>query len=644
MKVIKRDGRAVDFDRMKINTAIEKANDEVRKKEKATKEEIEEIIEYIEELDKKRILVEDIQDIIEQKLMEIKRFELAKRYIVYRYTRALVRKKNTTDESILGLIKNNSKDDMSDNHKVNADVVSIQRDLIAGEVSKDLTKRILLPEKISKAHQDGVLYFHDADYFLQPMFNSCLVNISDMLENGTVINETVIERPRTFQEACIILAQIIASVGNSQYGGQSIDIKILGKYLRRSKNRFKDKLDSNYSGKINNDLIGEIVNDKIQNELKEGIRILQYQINTILTTNGKTPLVTLFLNLDKDDPYIEENALIIEEILKQRYEIAMDKKSQMFKFPKLIYVLDEHNCLNGGKYDYLTRLALKCSEKCLYPDYVSAKQMRKNFDGNVFSPVEGGFFWPWKDENGNYKFEGRFNQGIVSINLPQIGIVTGGDEGKFWKELDQRLELCKEALMCRHYALLDVKSNVSPIHWEYGAIGRLEQGEKIDRYLYGGYSNIFLGYVGLYEITKLIKGVSHTVPEGRDFALKLMKHLNETIDRWKKETNIEFSLYETTSKQISCIFAKIDKEKYGNILDITDKGIYTEAYHLACNEKMDIYTKLAFEKEFQELSKGGAISYIDVSDNTVNLEDLIRYVYENIQYVELKIDKNKSES
>ncbi len=641
MKIIKRDGRAVEYERSKIEVAIEKANNEVRGKEKATKEEIKDIIKYIEDLDKKRMLVEDIQDIIEEKLMEIGKFELAKKYIVYRYTRALIRKQNTTDESILSLIKNSNKDLMEENSNKNAIIASTQRDLIAGEVSKDLTKRMLLPEKISKAHEEGILHFHDADYFLQPIFNCCLINVGDMLDNGTVMNGKMIETPKSFQVACTVLTQIIASVASSQYGGQSVDIKHLGKYLRKSREKFKRQItELNEDGSLTNKMIDELVEQRLQSELSSGVQTIQYQINTLMTTNGQSPFVTLFLNLDKDDEYIEENAMIIEEILKQRYKGIKNEKGVYVTpaFPKLVYVLDEHNCLKGGKYDYLTKLAVKCSSKRMYPDYISAKKMKENYEGNVFSPMGcRSFLAPWKDENGNYKFEGRFNQGVVSINLPQIGILSEGDEDKFWKLLEERLELCKEALMCRHYSLLGTSADVSPIHWRYGAIARLEKGEKIDKLLKNGYSSISLGYIGVYEATKSVKGVSHTTKEGREFGLKIMETLNDAVKRWKEETGLGFALYGTPAESLCYRFARIDKEKFGIIEDITDKGYYTNSYHIDVREKIDAFEKLKFESDFQKLSGGGAISYVEVPNMKHNLdalEEVVKFIYDNIQYAE----------
>ena len=640
MKVIKRDGRVVDYDREKIVTAIQKANKEVKAKERASKEDIKLIINYIEELDKKRILVEDIQDIIEEKLMELQKYELAKKYIVYRYTRALVRKQNTTDESILGLIRNENKELAEENSNKNTMLASTQRDYIAGEVSRDLTRRILLPEKITKAHEDGILHFHDADYFIQPIFNCCLINIADMLDNGTVMNGKMIESPKSFQVACTITTQIIAAVASNQYGGQSVDLKHLGKYLRKSHDKFEKELKEQYEGKLSDDMIEELVQLRLKSELASGVQTIQYQINTLMTTNGQSPFVTLFLHLEKDDPYIKENALIIEEVLKQRYQGIKNEKGVYITpaFPKLVYVLDEHNCLKGGEYDYLTKLAVKCSAKRMYPDYISAKKMRENYCGCVFSPMGcRSFLSPWKDEDGNYKWEGRFNQGVVSLNLPQIAIVADGDEEKFWSELNDRLELCYEALMCRHYSLLGTTSDISPIHWQYGAIARLQKGEKIDKLLKGGYSTLSLGYIGIYEATKLIKGVSHTTKEGHDFAIKVMRKLRETTDKWKEKTGLGFALYGTPAESLCYRFARIDKQRFGTIKDVTDKGYYTNSYHVDVREDIDAFEKLSFESEFQNISSGGAISYIEIPNlrnNLKTLEEVVKFIYDNIQYAE----------
>ena len=640
MIVIKRDGQEVNYNRSKIIVAIGKANEEVPEEERISNKEIEEIVSYVETRKRKRILVEDIQDIIEQKLMALGKFDLAKRYIVYRYTRELVRRANTTDDSILSLIKNSNKEVMEENSNKNATAASTQRDLIAGEVSKDLTKRLLLPEKIAKAHEEGILHFHDADYFVQPIFNCCLINIQDMLDNGTVMNGKLIESPKSFQVACTVMTQIISAVASSQYGGQSVDLKHLGKYLRKSHDKYEKAYRAHFGDEFDDDTIEKLVQDRLKDELKSGVKTIQYQINTLMTTNGQSPFVTLFLNLDENNEYIEENAMIVEEILRQRLEGIKNEKGVYVTpaFPKLIYVLDENNCLKGGKYDYITKLAVKCSAKRMYPDYISAKKMRENYEGNVFSCMGcRSFLSPWKDENGNYKFEGRFNQGVVSINLPQIGILAKGNEEVFWKLMDERLQLCFEALMCRHNALKGTLSDVSPIHWQYGAIARLDKGEKIDPLLYGGYSTMSLGYIGLYEVTKLMKGVSHTDPVGEEFALRVMNHMKEATDRWRDETNIGFSLYGTPAESLCYRFARIDLEKFGEIKDITDKGYYTNSYHVDVREKIDAFSKFSFESQFQKISSGGSISYVEIPNmrhNLEALEEVVKFIYDNIQYAE----------
>ncbi len=640
MKVIKRDGTTCDFDRKKIAVAIAKANAAVDPEDQITAAQIDAIVDDIASRHRRRILVEDIQDMVEENLMELNKYQLMKSYILYRYERALIRKANTTDESILSLIKNANKDVMEENSNKNARTASTQRDLIAGEVSKDLTRRILLPEHISKAHDEGAIHFHDADYFLQPIFNCCLINIKDMLENGTVMNGKMIESPKSFQTACTITTQIIASVASSQYGGQSVNIAHLGKYLRLTREKYIEQCNEQFGDTLDAQTKKRFVEMRLQESLKAGVQTIQYQINTLMTTNGQSPFVTLFLWLDDKDEYIEENAQIIEEVLKQRYQGIKNEKGVYITpaFPKLIYVLDENNCLKGGKYDYLTKLAVKCSSKRLYPDYISAKKMRENYEGNVFSPMGcRSFLSPWKDENGNYKFEGRFNQGVVSINLPQIGILAKGDEKKFWELLEQRLELCFEAIMCRHNALMGVTSDVSPVHWQYGAIARLKPGEKIDKYLFGGYSSISLGYIGLYEVTKLVKGCSHTKPEGTEFALKVMQSLRAHCDKWKKETNIGFALYGTPAESLCYRFARIDQERFGTIEDVTDKGYYTNSYHVDVREDIDAFSKFTFESQFQKISSGGAISYVEIPNmrhNLTAIEDVVRYIYDNIQYAE----------
>ena len=640
MKVIKRDGREVTYDRNKIIIAIQKANDEVPINERIADEKIHGIVASIEKLGLNTLQVEEIQDMIEQKLMAERKFVLAKTYIIYRYQRQMIRKSNTTDESILGLIQQTNKYAMEENSNKNATVASTQRDLIAGEVSRDLTSRLLLPEKISKAHEDGIIHFHDADYFVQSIFNCCLINISDMLDNGTVMNGKMIESPKSFQVACTVMTQIIAAVASSQYGGQSVDIRHLGKYLRKTKEKFLRIYTEKFGDKLSPDAIESLAQDRTMDELKSGVQTIQYQINTLMTTNGQSPFVTLFLNLREDDPYIDEVALIIEEILKQRIQ-GIKNESGVFvtpAFPKLIYVLDEHNCLKGGKYDYLTKLAVECSSKRMYPDYISAKKMRENYEGEVFSCMGcRSFLSPWKDENGNYKWEGRFNQGVVSLNLPQMGIIANGNEELFWELMEERLSLCFEALMCRHKALEGTLSDVSPIHWQYGAIARLNPGETIDSLLHGGYSTISLGYIGLYELTKLMTGVSHTEPKGTEFALKVMKRLREACDTWKRNTGLGFGLYGTPAESLCYRFAEIDKRKFGVIKDVTDKGYYTNSYHVDVREKIDAFAKFTFESQFQNISSGGAISYVEIPNlrhNLPALEELVKFIYENIQYAE----------
>ena len=640
-KVIKRNGSTVTFDPSKIVKAIEKANAAVEEAERIDEASIAEIARYVEEKNKDRLLVEDIQDMVEHQLMALGKFELAKAYIIYRYTRALVRKANTTDESILSLLRAENKDVMEENSNKNAIMASTQRDLIAGEVSKDLTRRLILPEDISRAHDEGILHFHDADYFIQPIFNCCLINIGDMLDNGTVMNGKMIESPKSFQVACTVMTQIIASVASSQYGGQSVDLCHLGKYLRRSKEKFRKKLLADTEGKLDETTLNKILNQQVRDELASGAQTIQYQINTLMTTNGQSPFVTLFMHLDDSDEYVEENALIIEEILRQRLKGIKNDVGVFVTpaFPKLVYVLDTCNNLTGGKYDYLTHLAAQCSIKRMYPDYISAKKMREIYEGNVFSPMGcRSFLSPWKNKEGKYQFEGRFNQGVVSINLPQIGIVANGDEKQFWKLLDQRLELCRKALMCRHEALMGVKSDVSPVHWQYGAIARLKKGETIDKLLLNGYSTLSLGYIGLYELTLLMKGSSHTSPEGETFALKVMEHMRDACAHWKKESGgLGFALYGTPAESLCYRFARIDQERFGTIKDVTDKGYYTNSYHVDVREHIDAFHKFSFESQFQKISTGGCISYVEVPNmrhNPEAVEAVIHYIYDNIQYAE----------
>ena len=645
MKVIKRDGKKVDFDSNKIVVAISKANREVIGNEKASIQNINYIVEAIEKLGLNEIGIEKIQDQIERKLMELGKYELAKRYMLYREKRSIIRQTNTTDESILSLIRNTNKEVSKENSNKNAILLSTQRDLIAGEVSKDIVDRLLLPERIVKAHKEGVLHFHDKDYFIQPMFNCCLINIKDMLDNETVMNGKKIETPKSFQVACTVMTQIIAAVASNQYGGQSVNVAHLGKYLRKTYDKYYKKyynhfIEEGKSEKEAETLAKDFAKMRKQEDLVAGIQTVQYQINTLMTTNGQSPFVTLFMHIVEGDEYEKEVAEIIEEILKQRLQGIKNSEGHYITpaFPKLIYVLDECNNLSGGKYDYITKLAVKCSAKRLYPDYISAKKMREIYEGNVFSPMGcRSFLSPYKDENGEYKFEGRFNQGVVSINLPQIAIMASGNKEKFYKLLDDRLELCFDACMCRHNALKGVTSDYSPIHWQYGAIARLKKGEKIDKYLYGNYSTMSLGYIGLYEVSKLMTGKSHTEKEGKEFVEELMKYMRKVVDGWKKDTNIGFALYGTPAESLCYRFAKIDEEKFGSIKDITDKGYYTNSYHVDVRENINAFDKLKFESSFQPISSGGCISYVEIPNMEKNyeaLEEIVKFIYDNIQYAE----------
>lgn len=636
MKVVKRDGREVEFDANKIKVAIRKANNEVDINERVSEEKIDNIVQDIVNKDINN--VEDIQDFIEKNLVELGLYKLSKKYIVYRYTRSLVREANTTDESILSLVKNSNKEVGEENSNKNSSVASTQRDLIAGEVSKDLTRRILLPKRISDAHNNGILHFHDSDYFIQNIFNCCLVDIKNMFEYGTVMNGKLIETPKSFQVACTVMTQIIAAVASGQYGGQSINISHLGKYLRYSRDKYYNRYKKEFS-ELNEEMINRLVEERIKEELRSGVQTIQYQINTLMTTNGQSPFVTLFLDIDSEKEYQDEVALIIEEILKQRYEGIKNEEGVYVTsaFPKLVYVLNEDNIFKGGKYDYLTDIAIKCSSKRMYPDYISSKIMKENYEGNVFSPMGcRSFLSPYKDENGEYKFEGRFNQGVVSLNLVQIALLSKTEE-EYFKLLEDRLDLCFEALMMRHNRLKGTLSDISPIHWQYGAIARLKKGEKIDKYLMDGYSTISLGYIGIYEATKLITGETHTTEKGRKFAIKLMKKLEDTVNKWKKETGIGFGLYGTPAESLCYRFAKIDKEKFGSIKDITDKGYYTNSYHVDVREEINIFDKFKFESEFQKISSGGAISYGEIPNMSKNLDalkEVVKYIYDNIQYAE----------
>ena len=586
------------------------------------------------------MLVEDIQDIIEAKLMEYKKYNLAKAYIIYRYNRALVRKSNTTDETILSIIKNGNKAIGREQYNTNTSLASIQRDLIAREVSRDLTSRILLPEEITTAHNNGLLYFHNADYFIQPIFNSSLINIEDMLDKGTVINGKMIESPKSFGVACTILTQIIAIVASSQYGGESVDIAPLGKYLRKSYEKLKNNLTTKYKGKIKQEYLEDIIKDNLDKELKSGVQTIKYQINTLMTTTGKSPYVSLYLKLDDSDPYIIENAKIIEEIFRQRIKGIQNEEGiyDDVRFPKLIYVLDTNNNLQGGKYDYLTELAIKCSITRDTPSFISAKVMKEQYNGNIIPPIyPNHFLTPYKDEKGKYKFNGRFNQGVVTINLPTIAISSNKEESVFMNILDEHLDLCKEALLCKHYALLGTTSDVSPIHFKHGAISRLLTKEKIDRLLKNGYSTLSLGYIGLNEVIKYMKNTSPISEEGKSFAIKIIKKIETTIKKWQQETGLGFVLYAYYDDKTSRYFLEKDKEKYGLIKNITDKEKYTSSYFLEDNTTTSYIEQINYEKDFIKLSKGGTISKIDITpykEDLEELKELIRFIYNNVVYSE----------
>jgi len=637
--VIKRDGQVVQFDEGKIYNAIVKAmrfgsgmvNLEIAKKIAF------EIKEKFLQTPKVIPTIFQIETEVYLKLIDNNHQITAKSYEGYRAIQAFKRETNTTDNSILSIIALTNEEVMNENSNKNAMMASTQRDLIAGEVSKDISRRKKLPTRIVQAHDDGILHFHDLDYFMQSIFNCCLINIKDMLDNGTVINKRMIESPKSFQVACTVMTQIIAQVASSQYGGQSVDVRHLGKYLRRSRNKYYELLKDSIADE---EALKKSVDILTAKELSSGVQTIQFQINTLMTTNGQSPFVTLFLDLDIEDEYADEIALIIEEILKQRYEGIKNQKGIFTTpaFPKLIYVLYDYNNLTGGKYDYVTETAIKCSARRLYPDYISSKKMKEIYEGQIFSCMGcRSFLSPWKNEEGNYKFEGRFNQGVVSLNLPQIGIIARNNEEMFWNLLDNRLDLCFQALMCRHNALKGTLSDESPIHWQHGAIARLKDGELIDPLLMDGYSTISLGYIGLYEVTMLMRGVSHTSEEGEKFALKLMNYLQATVDRWKQETGLGFGLYGSPAESLCYRFAKIDMAKFGNIENITDKGYYTNSYHVDVREEIDAFRKLDFESQFQGISTGGCISYIEISNMLNNLEALrqmIRYIYDHIQYAE----------
>ena len=637
-EVIKRNGEKVAFDRDKIVIAIEKAmhsSSGVYIEDQAL-----EIAKEIEELANSKDLplsIYDIEGEVYYRLIQNDNPATARAYESYKSVQQYKREQNTTDEDILGLLNETNEDLMDENSNKNAVIASTQRDLIAGEVSKDIAKRKMIPADLVEAHESGAIHIHDMDYFIQPIFNCCLVNMKDMLDNGTVVNGKMIETPKSFQVACNVMTQIIAQIASNQYGGQSINISCLGKYLRRS---YEKNLSLALDTLRDIELAEKMANQMTKKDLESGIQTIQYQINTLMTSNGQAPFVTLFMWLEDDDQYVDEVAMIIEEILKQRIQgIKNDAGVYVTPaFPKLIYVLDENNINKDSKYYYLTSLAIRCTAKRMYPDYISAKKMRANYEGNVFSPMGcRAFLPPYKDEKGNYKFEGRFNMGACSINLPQIGILAGGNEEKFFEILEKRLDLVKRVGLLRYEHLKKVSSDSSPIHWQHGAIARLGKHEPIAPLLENGYSTVSLGYIGIYEATMLIKGVSHTDKKGCDFAMRIMDALNDAVKKWTEEYGIKFTLYATPAESLTQRFANIDKERFGIIENVTDKGYYINSFHVDVREEISAFEKFNFEAKFQDKSTGGCISYVEIPNmghNLEALETIVRYIYDNIQYAE----------
>ena len=590
--------------------------------------------------------VEEIQDLVENQIMGQYAFEVAKRYIRYRYIRSLARRANTTDNQILSLIECNNEEAKQENANKNPTVNSVQRDYMAGEVSKDITRRVLLPQEIVEAHEQGIIHFHDTDYFAQHMHNCDLVNLEDMLQNGTVITGTLIEKPHSFSTACNIATQIVAQVASNQYGGQSISLAHLAPFVQISREKIRAEVLAEIEemgAAASEEKISNIVERRLRKEIERGVQTIQYQVVTLMTTNGQAPFITVFMYLNeaKNEREKKDLALIIEEVLLQRYEGVKNEKGVWVTpaFPKLIYVLQEDNVTPGSEYYYLTELAAKCTAKRMVPDYISEKKMKELKEGNCF-PVMGcrSALSPWKDENGNYKFYGRFNQGVVTLNLVDVALSSGGDMEKFWKIFDERLELCYRALMCRHNRLKGTLSDAAPILWQYGAIARLKKGEPIDKLLYGGYSTISLGYAGLCECVRYMTGKSHTDPEATPFALEVMQYMNDACERWKAETTIGFGIYGTPLESTTYKFAKCLQKRFGIIPGVTDKPYITNSYHVHVTEPIDAFSKLAFEAQFQALSTGGAISYVEVPNMQQNLEavmQIIRYIYDNIMYAEL---------
>ena len=654
MKIIKRSGTETVFDITKITAAITKANKEIPTSDRLSLQQIQEISDNVEQmcLEMRRSpSVEEIQDMVENQIMNKRAFALARKYITYRYTRALVRKSNSTDDQILSLLECNNEEVKQENSNKNPTVNSVQRDYMAGEVSKDITKRFLLPEDIVHAHEQGVIHFHDSDYFAQHMHNCCLVNLEDMLQNGTVISETAIERPKSFSTACNIATQSIAQIASSQYGGQSISLAHLAPFVDVSRQKFRRIVREEFKASGVNateEQINKVAELRVLDEIKKGVQMIQYQVITLMTTNGQAPFVTVFMYLDEvpEGKVRDDLALVTEEILRQRILGVKNEKGVYITpaFPKLIYVLEEDNVREGSKYWYLTKLAAECTAKRMVPDYISEKKMLelkvdKNGEGHCY-PCMGcrSFLTPYVDENNKPKYYGRFNQGVVTVNLVDIACSSGGDMDKFWEIFDERMALCKKALMCRHDRLKGTPSDVAPILWQYGALARLKKGETIDKLLYGGYSTISLGYAGLCECTRYMTGKSHTDPSATPFALEVMKRLNAACARWKEEENIDFSLYGTPLESTTYKFAKCLQKRFGVIKGVTDKNYITNSYHVHVTEPIDAFEKLKFEAQFQELSPGGAISYVEVPNMTDNIDavlSVMQYIYEHIMYAEL---------
>ena len=649
MKIIKRNGSEAAFDITKIIVAVSKANKEIDERQRLTNEQIRTIAANVEGACVamgRAASVEEVQDLVEKQIMGQGAFDVAKEYICYRYTRSLARRANTTDNQILSLIECNNEEVKQENANKNPTVNSVQRDYMAGEVSKDIARRILLPREIVEAHEQGIIHFHDMDYFAQHMHNCDLVNLEDMLQNGTVITGTLIEKPHSFSTACNIATQIVAQVASNQYGGQSISLAHLALFVQISREKIRREVEVEI-GELgvspDEAQISKMVERRLREEIKRGVQTIQYQVVTLMTTNGQAPFITVFMYLNeaKNEREKRDLAMIIEEVLLQRYEGVKNEKGVWVTpaFPKLIYVLQEDNITPGSEYYYLTELAAKCTAKRMVPDYISEKKMKELKEGNCF-PVMGcrSALSPWKDENGNYKFYGRFNQGVVTLNLVDVALSSGGDMEKFWKVFDERLDLCYRALMCRHNRLKGTLSDAAPILWQYGAISRLKKGEPIDALLYGGYSTISLGYAGLCECVRYMTGKSHTDPSATPFALAVMKYMNAACEKWKAETTIGFGLYGTPLESTTYKFAKCLQRRFGIIPGVTDKPYITNSYHVHVTEHIDAFEKLRFESQFQALSTGGAISYVEVPNMQNNLEavlQIIRYIYDNIMYAEL---------